>query len=347
MMMQKPITIIGGGLAGLTLGIGLRRQGVPVTVWEAGRYPRHRVCGEFISGHGLRVLEGLGGSGDFLEHGARVARTAALFCGQTHLPPQILPEPALCWSRYHLDAFLAEEFGRVGGDLRQNTRWRAEARTSGTVRATGRRILTSDNGWRYFGLKAHARNISLTADLEMHLIPQGYVGLCQLSGEMVNVCGLFRSRTALPELATRWLEFLQGETGSPLHRRLASAVFEKESFCSVAGLSLKPRRADAGEDCSIGDAITMIAPVTGNGMSMAFESAALAVAPLAGYSCGALDWNDARRIVAAQCDNSFARRLRWASWLESGLFLCVSRAALVFLLARWPWIWRALFARTR
>ena len=51
-MKPKGITIVGGGLAGLTLGIALRQQQVPVTVWEAGRYPRHRVCGEFISGSG-------------------------------------------------------------------------------------------------------------------------------------------------------------------------------------------------------------------------------------------------------------------------------------------------------
>jgi 2-polyprenyl-6-methoxyphenol hydroxylase-like FAD-dependent oxidoreductase len=30
--MLKRITIVGGGLAGLTLGIGLRQQSVPVTI---------------------------------------------------------------------------------------------------------------------------------------------------------------------------------------------------------------------------------------------------------------------------------------------------------------------------
>ena len=43
------LTIAGGGLAGLSLGIALRSRGVPVRVIEAASYPRHRVCGEFIS----------------------------------------------------------------------------------------------------------------------------------------------------------------------------------------------------------------------------------------------------------------------------------------------------------
>src|SRR5438094_531139 len=76
MTTMKPITIIGGGLAGLTLGIGLRRQGVPVALFEAGHYPRHRVCGEFISGRGQAALQRLGLARLLLEQGAIAARTA-------------------------------------------------------------------------------------------------------------------------------------------------------------------------------------------------------------------------------------------------------------------------------
>jgi len=79
MATTKPITIAGGGLAGLTLGIGLRQRGVPVTLQEGGRYPRHRVCGEFISGRGQETLARFG-LRDLLERaGAMGANTAAFF----------------------------------------------------------------------------------------------------------------------------------------------------------------------------------------------------------------------------------------------------------------------------
>src|ERR1700682_2744623 len=77
MAAPKPITIIRGGLAGLTLGIGLRQLKVPVTIWEAGHYPRHRVCGEFISGGGQETLKKLGLSESLFRSGARPAETAA------------------------------------------------------------------------------------------------------------------------------------------------------------------------------------------------------------------------------------------------------------------------------
>ena len=83
---HKPITIIGGGLAGLTLGIGLRQQGIPVTVWEAGRYPRHRACGEFISGRGPDVLVRLGLVDSFRRAGSVLARTAAFYLGRAGSP---------------------------------------------------------------------------------------------------------------------------------------------------------------------------------------------------------------------------------------------------------------------
>jgi len=62
---NREITIAGGGLAGLALGISLRRHDVPVTLLEAGNYPRHRVCGEFLCGVHDETLDALG-IGDLL-----------------------------------------------------------------------------------------------------------------------------------------------------------------------------------------------------------------------------------------------------------------------------------------
>ncbi len=59
-LLKNPITIAGGGLAGLSLGIALQSRGVAVTLHEASAYPRHRVCGEFISGVGRETLANLG-----------------------------------------------------------------------------------------------------------------------------------------------------------------------------------------------------------------------------------------------------------------------------------------------
>ena len=76
--------------------------------------------------------------------------------------------------------------------MRENARWREEDLGEGIVRATGRRLQPREDGCRWFGLKVHARNVPLAADLEMHGSQTGYVGFCRLRGGEVNVCGLFR-----------------------------------------------------------------------------------------------------------------------------------------------------------
>ncbi len=347
MLTPKSITIVGGGLAGLALGLALRQRGAPVTVWEAGAYPRHRVCGEFISGRGLDVLERLGLREKLLAAGAREAESAAFFTAKLSSPALSLPQRALCISRHELDALLAREFASLGGELREQSRWRDGKFSEGVVRATGRRIEPVVDGWRWFGLKAHARGVTLTADLEMHFGANSYVGLCRLNGGVVNVCGLFRSATPVPDLPLRRAEWLCGKPGSPLHHRLAGAEFDETSFTAVAGLSLGARRASDADECCIGDALTMIPPVTGNGMSIAFESAEIAAEPLAEFSVGRRTWTDFQHEIARRCDQTFARRLRWAARLQSLLFHRSCASALVWTAPRWRWMWNGLFAATR
>jgi 2-polyprenyl-6-methoxyphenol hydroxylase-like FAD-dependent oxidoreductase len=331
---MRPITIVGGGLAGLTLGIGLRREGVSVTVWEAGMYPRHRVCGEFISGRGLQTLQRFGFLKEMEKQG-RNATTAAFFTRHRSLFAHSLPQKALCISRLCLDAFFARQFCDEGGELRLNSRWKGQRAKEGMVRASGRRIHTQAEGFRWYGLKAHVEGVELESDLEMHFGSKSYIGLCRLAGNRVNVCGLFRGRPG--DARAPGFDLLKESI------RARNAQWDEGSFCAVAGLPPYPAISEDG--CAVGDALSMPAPVTGNGMSMAFESAELAVKPLACYARGLIDWADAVRQLQKAFRQTFEKRLKWSSLLHRLLFAGPATPLLVR--AAGPGCWKWLFHLTR
>ena len=347
-MSSKPITIVGGGLAGLTLGIGLRQKGIPVIVWEAGHYPRHKACGEFISGRGQEVLSRFGLLKPFQEAGAHEASSATFAFGKIQGPRRRISPPALCLSRFAMDALLAKQFRASGGELLESQRWEGPC-CEGVVRASGRRAHARQQGWAWFGLKVHARDVRLEADLELHGLRNGYVGLCRLPEGVTNICGLFRRRISSGggSCAAGWGRLLGGAPDSLLHQRLGAAVLDETSFCSVAGLGLEPKRAATQTECRIGDALTMVPPVTGNGMSMAFEAAELAVGPLVAYSHGTLTWRQAQETIANACDDRFAVRLTWAAWLHKLIFAPGMAGLLGAMTLDSGWLWRAFFKRTR
>ena len=79
------------------------------------------------------------------------------------------------------------------------------------------------------------------------------------------------------------------------------------------------RRTDGGEVC-IGDTASIIPPFTGNGMSMAFQSALLAVEPLVDWAEKTASWRDTAWRIREEQRSRFATRLRW-SWVLHGLLL--------------------------
>jgi hypothetical protein len=91
----------------------------------------------------------------------------------------------------------------------------------------------------------------------------------------------------------------------------------------------------------------MIPPVTGNGMSMAFESAGSAIEPLAAYSRGEMTWTRAQQAVACACDKAFGKRLRWARWLQWMMFAPVLQRELGPVALNSELLWRVMFAKTR
>ena len=80
---------------------------------------------------------------------------------------------------------------------------------------------------------------------------------------------------------------------------------------------------------------------------MAFESAELAVEPLAAYSQGRLNWRQARQQIARRCDAAFSRRLAWARFLQWMMISPALQGRLGSILLRSNWLWRVMFTRTR
>lgn len=304
-----PIEIMGGGLAGLALGCALRRSGVPVTLYEAADYPRHRVCGEFISGLGETTIDALA-LRPFLAD-ARPHRVVHYHLRNRPLPPFKLPATAWGISRYALDTRLAQAFVAAGGTLHTHTRMPEDNTPPGRVFAVGRHR----RGPFWVGLKVHIRNLALAEDFEVHLGERAYLGMSRVETGEVNLCGIFASRSVEARGLDLLHAYLVASGLEALAERLRHADFDPASFCVVAA-PLGDRHAAPPDRLRIGDAWATIPPFTGNGLAMALQSVEIALGPLLTYCAGHAGWDEtARKIVAAQ-HRRFRRRLTLATWLH-------------------------------
>ncbi len=323
-MTTRTVEIVGGGLAGLALGLGLRRAGVPVVVHEAGAYPRHRVCGEFMTGLAESTRARLGLDpllADALEH-----REAAWFRGGRLIRQQVLDTPAVALSRHVLDRRLAEAVMAAGGEVRTGSRLAIDEAPTGRVFASGRR---ADTGSPWIGLKIHVRGLVLDRPLEMHLGDGDYVGLCAIEGGRVNVAGLFRRRSGLAGERERMLfHYLRAGGLGDLAERLEASDPDPESACAVAGLNYGRRGRRDEARLVVGDADALMPPFTGHGMALALASAEVALDPLIDWANGRGDWASALTRVRADSRARFSFRRRAARWLHPVLTHSAGQRAL-------------------
>lgn len=303
---MRQVKIIGGGLAGLGLGIALRRNSVPVEICEAGHYPRHRVCGEFITSLDRHTREGLQ-LDDILE-AAHTARHVS-WCedGKNDIAHE-LPQPALCLSRHRLDESLAEKFLRLGGELHTGAREEC-VDEPGRVHACGRK---PDPSSSWVGIKQHFHGLETNNDLEVHFGAAGYIGVTKVENDTVNVCGLLKRGAAD---FTQPLAVIARQGGfARLSRRLQDSEAVGDSFCAVAGLAYESPAAD--KLLHIGDRAGLIPPFTGNGMTIALQSAIAAAPALTAWAHGNSGWQETRGAATKALEHLFSNRRRFARILH-------------------------------
>ncbi len=127
-MTRPDLLVLGGGPAGSSLALQAARAGMAVTLLERARFPRDKVCGEFVSAEGCAVLARLGLLAQVEEPGGRWM--SGMRITDRRGRPLDLPLPelrdgreALGISRAHLDSVILRAAEQAGVEVRE--RWEA------------------------------------------------------------------------------------------------------------------------------------------------------------------------------------------------------------------------------
>ena len=113
--------VIGAGPAGSTAALSLARAGWSVAIVEKARFPRRKVCGEFISAGALSLLERTGAARSILAQGGPEVREVAVYAGR-HMAIAPMPQ-----------ADGAVRYGRAIGRDRLDAALLDAARTAGAI----------------------------------------------------------------------------------------------------------------------------------------------------------------------------------------------------------------------
>lgn len=252
--MPGRIVIRGGSLAGASAAITARALGAAVAIVEKSTFPRHKVCGEFLSPEALPILTRLGIA---IEEAAPIRRVLLRF--RRREKSFALPQPAFGISRYLLDDRLLARAIALGAELTSSDE-------KPRIVAHGRRDI-APKGERQFGFKAHFTGPSNDA-VELYFLEGGYVGVNPVEGGITNVCGI------LPEGAIRDLDDSIAQF-APLAERLRGLT-QQMPWLRVGPLVYR-QRFDADEAAFLaGDALSFVDPFTGSGMLAALKSGELA-----------------------------------------------------------------------
>jgi flavin-dependent dehydrogenase len=350
--------VIGAGPAGSAAAAALAAQGWRVLLVERERYPRHKVCGEFLSPEAQSTLRGLG------LYSATAALTPvrldAVQIISSHGVRLRRPLPGEAWgvSRYQLDAALADAAAAQGADVWMGTtavsrvqqgehvevrlrrqdqdgpQGRTDVQARTVIMAYGRRSLpglssqsAGDNGrlpLRYVGVKRHytvaGEGGGMPPQVELYLFPGGYAGLNPVEGGRINLC-LLASYNAFAA-AGRSLDGMINRAAAgnrALAQRLAQAQPVAGSECAVAPVDTGRPAVSWDGAANLGDAAVMLPPLCGDGMAMALRSAELC-APLAdAYLRGTLSLPGWADAYQRLWTAEFGPRVAVGRWLQSRL----------------------------
>lgn len=317
--MTYDVAIIGAGPAGSAAAIEAARAGAKVLLLEKDAFPRHKVCGEFLSPEVAQVLGELGCAS--ILDAAVPMKMARVHTASGRTLDFALSPAGFSLSRRALDDALLHEAVRLGVAFQQtHVTDPASLPAAAVIPAWGRKIRENLPGG-FFGFKAHFRG-EWPEQVDLHFFDGGYMGISPVEGGSINVCALVEKRLI--------------RDAEAIARRLLGPAPQQEWPFLYTG-PLHPGW-QGGEGLAAGDAAAFLDPFTGDGISLALRTGRLAArAALRSTGAAPISAGDAataatpltvivvaayRREVARMCRGQFAaaKLLRFGAhrpWMEA------------------------------
>ncbi|WP_165585539.1 NAD(P)/FAD-dependent oxidoreductase [Roseococcus sp. SYP-B2431] len=274
--------VIGAGPAGCAAAITLARAGRQVTLIDRCASAPESVCGEFLSEDAVSLLRGLGltplSLGAVRLHGLRVAAGARVAAAS-------LPFAAYGLPRQRLDAALRDLAISCGVKLIAGVTvqgadpapegWSLRGtpvRARHAVLATGKHAFRGQpraSRSRAVGLKLHLEELHLAPEIALLRFQGGYAGLQPGPDGRANLCLALTG--PVPSGTEGLLERVRG--GSALAGRLlAEARPAWTRPLAVAGLPFGFVHCGTGDLYRVGDQLSVIPSLAGDGIAMALAS---------------------------------------------------------------------------
>ena len=352
--------MIGGGPAGTAAAITAARSAARIALFESRQFPRHKVCGEFVSAESLGVLRDLladeTATHQLLDKAPVLTRTR-LWLGDRMVQATVAP-PGLSVPRFDLDAALWRSAQAAGVICRDSCEVSAvdgegpfQLHTSkGLVSA--RAVIMAAGRWSQFiadralppgpkwiGLKAHFHEQHPSFSTDLYFFEHGYCGVQPVTADVVNACAMMRSDCAssLPDVFRL----------HPALRQRAANWRQLIPTVSTAPLIYREPQPVRGNLVFAGDAASFIDPFVGDGISIALRSGKLAAECLSRFLAGELTIEHA----AAAYDREYSRRFvplfSMAARVRQALSLPEPVRGFGFELLRLPGLMPLLIRKTR
>ena len=295
-MTKYSVIIIGGGLAGLIAGIHLSKKKYSVLIIEKNSFPKHKVCGEYISNEVGNYLKSLDLDINSLNPKYIDKLSFSLVSGE--VINSFLPLGGFGISRYELDYYLFKEAKKNGCEIiTENVLDCAFLNNIFSVStnlniysakvvlgAFGKRSNLDvklkrtfiQNKSEWLGVKAHYK-LEYQDDLVgLHHFKGGYCGVSKIENNLVNICYLSNYQTF-----KKYKNIEEYQAKVVCENPNLKAVFNNAEIIfdkplTISQISFDKKNSIENHLLMIGDSAGLIHPLCGNGMAMAIHSAKLA-----------------------------------------------------------------------